>query len=213
MSMSGRYGRYVAFSQAVSLLAGGGVLAFPTETFFGVGCSVLSATAVSRVYQVKKRSATKPLPILAADYGMLTRFVCLDRVPAKLLRYWPGPLTLVVPAKAGLFPAPLLDSLGRVAVRVTPHPVAAALSFAVGCPLTASSANLQGHPPARTSEKIEKEIAEAVDGVLEADPEPSGGLPSTIVEPLGGRRLHLLREGAVSSRVLADDGFVLDGAC
>ena len=204
--MAFRPGRYVSLSEAVALLKEGGLLAFPTETFYAVGGSALDAGAVERVYQAKLRQATKPLPVAAGDRGLLGRYVDFTHVPDVLLRRWPGPLTLVLPACPGVFPSKLLDREGRVAVRVTPHPVAAALSIAIDAPLTVSSANIQAHNPARTAADIEEALALACGGILDEGPEPEGGLPSTILEPLPDGSCRVIREGAIPLAALAFDG-------
>ena len=95
---------------------------------------------------------------------------------------------------------------GRVAVRVTPHPVAAALSIAIDAPLTVSSANIQAHNPARTAADIEEALALACGGILDEGPEPEGGLPSTILEPLPDGSCRVIREGAIPLAALASDG-------
>lgn len=201
-----RPGTYVSFSEAVALLKEGGLLAFPTETFYAVGGSAFDEKAVERVYQAKLRQATKPLPVAAGDRGLLERCVDLSRVPDALLRRWPGPLTLVLPARPGVFPAKLVDENGKAAVRVTPHPVAAALSLALDAPLTVSSANIQAHSPARTAADIEEALALACGGILDEGPEPQGGLPSTILEPLQDGTCRVIREGAIPLSALAFDG-------
>lgn len=190
----------------MALLKEGGLLAFPTETFYAVGGSALDAGAVERVYQAKLRQARKSLPVAAGDRGLLGRYVDFTHVPDVLLRRWPGPLTLVLPACPGVFPAKLLDREGRVAVRVTPHPVAAALSIAIDAPLTVSSANIQAHNPARTAADIEEALALACGGILDEGPEPEGGLPSTILEPLPDGSCRVIREGAIPLAALASDG-------
>lgn len=208
--MSSGSAPYVSLTDAVNLLRRGGVLVYPTETFFAVGCSALFADSVARVYQLKRRSAKKPLPLLTSDRAMVARFADLYDVPETLLAFWPAPLTLVLPALPGFLTPTLLNEDGKVAVRVTSHPVASALSFALDAPVTASSANIQSHSPARLARDVEEEVVAAADAILDLEPEPCGGFASTIVEPLEGWRLRLWREGAVPVKRLVAAGFTIE---
>lgn len=215
---------------AARCLRCGGVVIFPTETFYGLGCLAADAAAVARVYQLKRRPVQRPLPLLAADADQAGAVVWLDAAPPGLTaRFWPGPLSLLLPARPGL-PAPLVRSgaggadraAGKAALRVSPHPLAARLARLAGGALTASSANLSGRAPACCLEDLDPELLAALaelgdlGGLLPAVSEaeqPSGGAPSTLAEPLppdgdGRPRLRLLRVGAVSVRDLAEAGFV-----
>lgn len=192
---------------------------FPTETFYAVGCCALSARAVALVYQLKGRSVQKPLPLLAASAEQAASVVRLDCVPKALItRFWPGPLTLLLPARCDgsgqpLLPQILCNAEGKAAIRVSSHPTAAALAQAVGSVITASSANLSGHPSARLAADLAPAL---VSGVLAqggclvplTGPEPAGGMPSTLLEPLPDGRLRLRRAGAICVETLAEAGFV-----
>lgn len=217
-------------SRAAHLLRAGGVVIFPTETLYGLGCIATNADAVARVYQLKRRSVHKPLPLLAADTAQVSAVADLDGMPPGLYAFWPGPLTVLLPGRQSL-PSALKDVHGRVAVRVTSHPLAAALALQAGGTLTASSANLSGLPAVRRAGELDPSLLSALaaccDGmmadhgtgaavhtipILTDGPQPAGGLPSTIVEPLhdaDGRRVRVLRKGAISAAQLAAAGFVL----
>ena len=200
-------------------LRAGGVWAFPTETFYGLGCAIFHADAVRRVYQLKRRPVQRPLPVLAGHIDQLAALVRLDEAPAGLLdRFWPGSLTVLLSPLPGLsaaLPPQVCGPTGKLAVRVTPHPLTAQLALACGCPLTSSSANLSGQPAARLAADLPPELLAALtdarDGVLDAGPEPRGGLPSSIVDPLPDGRLRLVRAGAVSAGALAEAGFACLG--
>lgn len=215
MSRSPFSGLSASLDDAARLLRAGGLAACPTETYFAVACDALNSAAVDRVYQAKGRLATKPLPLACADLDMALAVTQElpggggEAVHPAFFAFWPGPLTLVLAARAGLFNPKLVDARGKIALRVTPHPAARALARAVGGPLTATSANLQGRPPARLAGELDPALLAHLDGVLDAGPEPQGGLPSTIVEPLGGLKARLVREGAVSARALAERGIAL----
>ena len=198
-----------------SLLRAGGLAACPTETYFAVACDARNACAVDRVYQAKGRLATKPLPLVCADKDMVLAVTDLDLGAGKeqlhpaFFAFWPGPLTLVLKARAGFFNPKLVDARGKIALRVTPHPAARALAQTLGGPITATSANLQGRPPARLAGELDPDLLARLDCVFDAGPEPQGGLPSTIVEPLGGLKARILREGAVPACALAKQGIAL----
>jgi len=220
-------------SRAVHLLRAGGVVIFPTETLYGLGCIATNADAVARVYQLKRRPVHKPLPLLAADTAQVSAVADLEGMPPGLYAFWPGPLTVLLPGRQSL-PSVLKDAHGRVAVRVTSHPLAAALALQAGGTLTASSANRSGLPAVRRAGELDPSLLSALaaccDGImanlvqhdtgaaeltipiLTDGPQPAGGLPSTIVEPLhdaAGRRVRVLRDGAISAAQLTAAGFVL----
>ncbi len=215
MSLSPLSGPALSLDEAAGLLRAGGLAACPTETYFAVACDARNASAVDRVYQAKGRLATKPLPLVCADRDMVLAVTDLDLGAGKyqlhpaFFAFWPGPLTLVLKARSGLFNPKLADAGGKIALRVTPHPAARALARALGGPVTATSANLQGRPPARLAGELDPALLAHLDGVFDAGPEPQGGLPSTIVEPLGGLRARLIREGAVPASALAAQGMEL----
>lgn len=202
--------------EAAAGLRAGGVWAFPTETFYGLGCSLFDADAVRRVYQLKRRPVQRPLPVLAGGMTQLATLVRLDEAPRGLLeQFWPGPLTVLLtplPETASRLPEQVCGPSGKLAVRLTPHPLTARLAQEAGTPLTCSSANLSGRPAARLARELPPELLAPLDGphdgVLAAGPEPHGGLPSSIVEPLPDGGLRLLRAGAVSAQTLRAAGFV-----
>jgi len=179
---------------AAEALRRGEVVAYPTETFYGLGVNALDELALARLRALKGRGADKAISILVSDVDMLSR-VCATVPPLarKLIdKYWPGPLTLVLPAREDL-PQPLLEA-GCVAVRVSSHPTARALVAAFGSPVTTTSANHAGDPPASTPEAVE----EAFQGrcrVIHAGTTP-GGAASTIVR-IRGATMEVLRQGAI----------------
>ena len=179
---------------AVEALRRGEVVAYPTETFYGLGVNALDELALARLRLLKGRGADKAISILVSDVAMLDR-VCASIPPLgrKLMaKHWPGPLTLVLPGRPDL-PQPLLQD-GCVAVRISSHPTANALVRAFGAPVTTTSANLAGEPPASTPEMVE----EAFEGrcrVIHGGVTP-GGSASTIVRIRDGN-LEILRRGAI----------------
>lgn len=179
---------------AIAALRRGEVVAYPTETFYALGVDALDELALARLRELKGRGE-KAISVLIDGPAMLER-LCADvppRARALMDRYWPGALTIALPARSEV-PAPLLAD-GYVAVRHSPNPVAAALLAALGSPLTATSANRAGEPPAITAEAVDEAFGGAC-RVLDGGPTP-GGAPSTLVRVRGGT-LEILRAGAVT---------------
>lgn len=186
---------------AVAAVLAGRCLVYPTETLYALGCDAGNEQAVSRIFSLKGRDPDKPLPLILGRADMLPLVATAPQAAVLDLaaRFWPGPLTLVLPALPGL-PRGVVDGRGRVAVRVTPHPLAARLSGLAGRPLVATSANLSGDPAPARPERVAEELAAL--GLVAGEPWPAGGPPSTIVEPTGPDTLVIHREGAVSALAL-----------
>jgi len=180
---------------AAAVLRAGGLVAYPTETFYGLGARARDAAAVARLARAKGRSDGKPLPLLAADRAQVESVAELAGPAATLAaRLWPGALTLVLPALPGL-PEEITAGTGTVAVRVPGSEVARALAAAVGEPIVSTSANLAGEPPPASAAELSPELVARLDRVLDGGPTP-GGAPSTLVV-FEGTAIRLLRAGAV----------------
>ena len=140
------------YRRAVMILRAGGIVAYPTESVYGIGCDPWNRAGVARVFAVKRRPVRKRCILIAADPGQLASLVDVHapRFLRFASRYWPGPVTLVAPARVGA-PAWLVDADGTLAARVTNHPVAGGLCASFRGPLISTSANRSGCPPARDS--------------------------------------------------------------
>jgi L-threonylcarbamoyladenylate synthase len=185
---------------AAAALARGEVVAYPTETFYGLAVDALDPAALARLAALKGRGADQALSVLVVGQEMLARLVAEIPLRARALMaaHWPGALTVALPARPGL-PAPLVAD-GCVAVRESPHPVARALVQAFGAPITATSANPSGAPPARTAAAVRGYFA----GCLVVDGgETAGGRPSTVVR-VRGERVEVLRRGAIVVRGIGE---------
>ncbi len=191
----------VLLRDAARLLGEGRVVVFPTETFYGLGADALRHEAVHRVCRLKGRPRHMPLLCLVDDVERVGAVASFIPAHARALMeaFWPGPLTLVLPPKPNI-PEVLVGPTGGVAVRWSPHPVAAALVTMLDSPLTGTSANLTGRPAPRQVEELCEEIRQGVDAILDAGP-TRGGLPSTVLDCTGSA-LRVLREGAISSQEL-----------
>jgi L-threonylcarbamoyladenylate synthase len=181
---------------AIVALRDGGVVAFPTETFYGLAVDPRSRDAVARVFEMKRRGRDQPLPLIASGVEQIVDHVgTMTPLASRLAsRGWPGALTLIIPASSELCDDVHL-STGKIAVRVTADPVARALAHGAGCAITSTSANLSGAPPAATAEQAAAPFADAIDVLIDAGPTPAG-LPSTIVDATG-EAPRLVRAGVV----------------
>lgn len=170
----------------------GGLIAYPTEAVYGLGCDPRHEVAVRRLLALKRRPASKGLILIAAGYAQLAPFLQPLRPEdcARLAATWPGPATWLVPARPDT-PRWLRGRHDTLAVRVTAHPVAAALCQLCGHPLVSTSANRSGRPPARTALAVRRQLGQALDYLL---PGPTGGaVQPTAIRDL--RTQQLLRAG------------------
>lgn len=180
----------------MTALRNGEVIVFPTETFYGVAVDAMNPRALERLFELKGRDPEKPVALIAADFDMVARVVSAIAPVAMCLAraFWPGPLTLVMPARPEISRA-LTNREGGVGIRISPHPIATELARRLGSPLTATSANLAGEPPARTIAEARAafgtRIAAYVDGGT-----LDGALPSTVVE-VTDDQIKVLRAGAI----------------
>jgi L-threonylcarbamoyladenylate synthase len=200
-------------AEAAEILAKGGLVAFPTETVYGLGADATSDAAVARIYAAKGRPETNPLIAHVACLELArTEGVFSPEATRLALAFWPGPLTLVVPAAKGAA-ACARARAGRdtIALRVPAHPVALALVAAAGRPIAAPSANRSGRVSPVTAEHVLEDLGDRIDLVLDGGRCPLG-VESTIVACFDGPP-RLLRSGAVSRAAIeAALGFPLDTA-
>jgi L-threonylcarbamoyladenylate synthase len=182
---------------AADVLREGGLVAFPTETFYGLGANALDPDAVERVFAAKGRPPDKPLLVLVDSPEMLDVVAAEVSPEARRLmgRYWPGPLTLVLPAR-DVLPAPLTAGTRTIGVRIPSQVVARGLVRAAGVPVTAPSANRHGAPSPRTAAEVLAGLGPRVDLVLDGGPTP-GGAASTVLDVTGWPP-RVLRPGAVA---------------
>lgn len=191
-----------AICEAAEILRAGGLVAFPTETVYGLGADGLNPEAVARIYSAKGRPATNPVILHVDSIASARALVSQWPDPAQRLaeRFWPGPLTLVLPASEQV-PAIVRAGGPTVALRCPAHRVAQALIKAVGRPLAAPSANRSQHLSPTLAEHVASSLGEAVDLILDGGP-TEAGLESTILD-LSGPRPRILRPGPVAPAELA----------
>jgi L-threonylcarbamoyladenylate synthase len=183
-----------AIAAAQEVLASGGVVAFPTDTVYGIGVAVQDTSGIERLYAIKGRDAVKAIPVLAASVEDLVEVAEISDVALQLAQaFWPGALTLVLPKRPGLPQA--LSALDTVGVRVPNHPVALALLAAVG-PMAVTSANLSGGAESSTAAEVLDQLQGRVELLLDGGRTP-GASPSTVVA-LSGESAKILRPGPIS---------------
>lgn len=183
-------------AQAVDTLRRGGVVAFPTETYYGLAVDPFNPLALARLFEVKKRSASKPILTLVDEAGKLSSLVGVLPAVSNILmaEFWPGPLTLVMEGRDGLSPL-LTGNTGTVGVRISSHPLALKLVEAFGQPVTATSANISGCKPATTALQVEQQLGKGIDLVVDGGQTP-GGLGSTVID-IRNNRVEFIRAGVV----------------
>ena len=182
--------------RAADAVRAGGVVCFPTRCLYGLGADARNEAALRRIFEIKQRPPDMPLLVLISHSAQMAALA--ERVPpaARLLmeRFWPGRLTIVLPALPDLPPV-LTAGKGKIGIRLAGHPVARALVEAVGAPLTGTSANVSGGAGCRQIPDLDPRIAQGADMVLDAGP-LKGGAGSTVVDVTGETPV-IIREGEV----------------
>lgn len=191
-----------AIRTAVDILNKGGLIAYPTETFYALGVKYDLPRSLKRLYQLKKRPREKAMPVIIGRRAALSEIVSpewLEHIPpyvqSLMDRFWPGPLTFLFPAQEGL-PEDLTADTGMIAVRMPGESFALRLAQYASFPITATSANLSGTPSADSAEMVLHSFDGEIDLVIDGGQTP-GGLPSTIADVSGGR-ITIVREGTIT---------------
>ncbi|MBJ7614980.1 MAG: threonylcarbamoyl-AMP synthase [Candidatus Dormibacteraeota bacterium] len=185
--------------RALEFLRAGEVIGFPTDTVYGLAALAADQAAVRRIYELKGRSLSQPLVLMLADPDAVGAWAVVDERSRRYMRrWWPGPLTLVLPAAPGLRPPLVAGRPRTLGVRVPAHGPALALLRAADTGLATTSANLSGQQPAQTP--LEAAWVRGVAAVIDAGRTP-GGVPSTVLD-LSGPEPRVLREGAVPAAEL-----------
>jgi L-threonylcarbamoyladenylate synthase len=188
-------------TDAVAALRRGDVIVFPTETLYGLGADALNISAVEKVFQLKGRDPNQPFPVLVSDRSMLESLVWqIVPLAEKLMaRFWPGPLTLVLPARPNI-PKPLVNSAGGVGVRISNQLVAQEILKMLGRPLTATSANPSGQPAAHSVAQARAYFSGKIEIFLDGG-ELASRTGSTIAEVVGNK-IKIIRAGEITKSEL-----------
>jgi len=188
-------------TRAAQIVKSGGLVVYPTETVYGLGCDPLNAQAVKRIIEVKG-NRNKPLPILAANIENVEKAAFVSSNGKKLAaKFWPGPLTIVFPKKPVL-PSIVTFSLDSVGLRIPNNDIALQLSSLSGGLLVGSSANRTGEAPPRNVQEISTELKKMIDIVLDGGP-TAHGIPSTVAD-LTSDKPKILREGPISLQAILE---------
>ena len=182
--------------KGIAILKRGGVIAYPTDTVYGLGAGLKFTKAIERIYEIKERPRNMALPLLLADYYQLADLAkSISPLAMQLVHsYWPGALTLVLPAISGV--PDIVTAGGKtVAVRIPAYPVPIALAKGLKMPIVGTSANLSGKPSPLTAEEVFAQLGDRVDFIIDGGRCP-GGKESTIIDVSGARPV-LVREGVI----------------
>jgi len=183
--------------RAVVVLRAGGVVAFPTETFYGLAVDAMNDGAIERIFAIKGRAFSNPIALIAGDKSGIGALVA--EIPAAAQRlmqaFWPGPLTLLFSASPRISPR-LTAGTGKIGIRISSHPIAAGLAMRLGGPITATSANLSGAPECSNAAEVLANLGDRVDLVIDGGATP-GGKGSTLLDITADPPV-CLREGAIT---------------
>jgi L-threonylcarbamoyladenylate synthase len=183
------------------MLKKGGIIAYPTETFYGLGAKFDMEDSLKKLYDIKQRPEEKAMPLIIGNKKLLTVITAsMNKTAVSLMdRFWPGPLTLIFPAKENLSEY-ITAGTHKVAVRIPGESFALYLAITASFPITATSANLSGTSPAQDAETVIRYFGDKIDLIIDGGT-TSGGLPSTIID-VTGDEIKMLREGAVKKELL-----------
>ena len=187
--------------KAAGIIRAGGLVAFPTETVYGLGADAMNAEAVGKIYEAKGRPSDNPMIVhisRASDIGQLTRMLS-PQIVEIIDNFWPGPLTIVVKKKPDV-PDRTTGGLETVAVRLPDNEIARALINASGCPIAAPSANLSGGPSPTRSKDVIADMMGRVDAIIEGD-DCRVGIESTVLD-LTGDEPTILRPGIITAEAI-----------
>lgn len=189
--------------QAVDALREGGLVAFPTETVYGLGADARRSDAVAGIFQAKGRPSDNPLIVHIASVDQLDELVLpYPRLAGQLMEaFWPGPLTIVLPVRPDVLSPLVTAGLDTVGVRMPDHPVALELLRLAGCPVAAPSANRSGRPSPTLAQHVREDLDGRISGIIDGGP-TGVGLESTVIELAGDCAIRILRPGGVTEEEL-----------
>lgn len=187
--------------ESVAILKKGGIVAYPTETFYGLGVDVTQEQAIKRLYDLKRRDYSSPIAVITADVATLHHYVQEVSSQAERLMeaFWPGPLTILFKANERISKS-LTTNTGKIGIRVSSNPIALSIAKGLGCPVTTTSANLSGLPPSFSLKHLNNYFGEKIDLIIDGgELAPSRG--STVVD-VSEDKLVIIREGDIPAESL-----------
>jgi L-threonylcarbamoyladenylate synthase len=184
-------------THAKEILISGGIVAYPTESFYGLAVDAMNEEAIQRLFFIKKRDPDQPVLILIPDEQVLKRYV--EKIPdiagRMIEKFWPGGLTIIF--KAGPVISPLLTAKSdKIGVRLSSNPIATNLSKSINSPITGTSANISGQSPCVTAQQVDDSFGNSIDLILDGG-ETKGGKGSTIIDSTV-KPIKIVREGMIS---------------
>jgi L-threonylcarbamoyladenylate synthase len=190
-------------SRAAEILAGGGIIAYPTETFYGLGVDATNEKAIEKIFAVKGRDLKNPISLIIGKPDDIYPLVKNVPETAKILMaaFWPGALTIVFQASDKISPL-LTAGSGKIGLRISSHPIALKIVQKLKKPLTATSANLSGTPECSLASEVIKHIGDKIDAILDWG-ETQGGKASTIIDVTCDPPV-ILREGTISRKIIEE---------
>jgi len=193
----------IILTQAAEILAGGGIIAYPTETFYGLGADATNEKAIEKIFAVKGRDFKNPISLIIGQTADV--YPLVKDVPEKARKlmeaFWPGALTIVFLA-ADIVSTRLTAGSGKIGLRVSSHPIAQTIVQKLKKPLTATSANLSGAPECSLASEVIKQIGDKIDAILDGG-ETQGGKASTIIDVTCDPPV-ILREGVISRQAIEE---------
>ncbi|HKZ71477.1 MAG TPA: L-threonylcarbamoyladenylate synthase [Nitrospirota bacterium] len=195
----------VVVSEIAGLLKSGAVIAFPTDTYYGLGVDIDNDEAIKKIFAIKGRPYNQPILILISDRKDLKPLISRRGVPVfadRLMdKFWPGPLTIVFHASEGMSEI-LTGSAGKIGIRLPAHPFCRSLVRELGRPLTATSANISGKPSLCSPSDVRDAIGDRIDALVDGGM-TQGGAVSTVIDATGAE-LVMIREGVISEGQLRE---------
>ena len=184
---------------AVQALLNGEVIVFPTETVYGIGADAINDDALDTLMAMKRRSDDKPLPVMVSDLAMAESLVEIGAARELARDFWPGPLTLILPAKTRLSEVCMRDNM--IGIRCPNHPIAQAVLKVANIPLAVTSANISGQPPATTATEARRYFNDMDLAFRILQPDPTQGKPTTVLR-IDADKWTILRDGPVSAETI-----------
>ena len=193
--------------KAAGIVRAGGVIAYPTETFYGLGVDATHEQAIRKIFEIKGRNFSNPISVIISDRREVDRLARrISNHAQKLMdAFWPGPLTIVFEASDSVSPL-LTAKTGKIGIRLTSHEVARKIAAAAGVPITATSANLSGAPECAQADEVLCQMGYKIDLVIDLM-EKGGSIGSTIIDATGASPV-ILRSGVISEKTIAEKTFI-----
>jgi len=203
LKIGGIFSEQQLIAKASEILLKGGVIAYPTETFYGLGVDAANEKAIQKIFAVKGRDFKNPISLIIARHYNISGIVRdIPPIAEKLMKtFWPGALTIIFNASDKLSPLLTADT-GKIGLRVSAHPVADKIAAALNSPLTATSANLSGASECSEASSVMQQIGDKIDAVLDLGKTP-GGSASTLIDVTSNPPVFL-REGAISKKIIEE---------